>query len=160
MLEPMLTALAEGELALARQDYLQAIATMDDFTAYLQTSGSVAFQVDAALLKSQALISLGQQVAAYELLQQAHTIAEAQQARLLLWPLLLLLGNIAQQRGDSTAARHYHEQAQHMVDAITHTIENPGLRESFLAAPPFYLISHSEYLRQGLQRHRKTRPIS
>lgn len=160
LFEPMLTALAEGELALARHDYLQTLATMDNLMAYLQTSGSVAFRVDAALLKSQALLGLGQEVAAYEMLQQARATAEAQQARLLLWPVLLLLGSIARQRGNSTEAQHCSQQAQRILDAITHTIENPGLRASFLAAPPFQMVSHSEYLRQALQRHRKSRHIS
>jgi tetratricopeptide (TPR) repeat protein len=159
-LEPALTALAAGELALARQDHMQALAIIDDLTAYLQTSGSTAFRVEAALLKSQALLGLSQEVAAYDTLLQARATAETQQARFWLWPLLMTLGSLARQRGDVVEAGHCCQQAQRILEAITHTIENPLLRESFLAAPPMPMIRHSECLQQALQRHRRTRPAS
>ncbi len=145
LLAPMLTALAAGELALARQNYAQVIMIMDDLGAYLYNSGIRAFAIDALYLKSQALQATGHEQMAYHLLLTARTDALALNAQHCLWPVLLTLGQFEAQHGRYQQAQEIWQEARAIVSALADKITDPCLRASFLTTPQVQAVLHAEY---------------
>lgn len=144
LLAPMLTALATGELALARGDYARAVLVLDDLLAYLERTGMEAFQIQVRYLKSQALLALNQEQAAYDLLQAARAAAETRGAGFSLWMILFALCQLETRRGDCHEAEHLHQQAHRVLAGIVDSIDLPALRTSFLAMPLVDAVMHKE----------------
>ncbi|MGH2522626.1 MAG: hypothetical protein ACRDH2_08995, partial [Anaerolineales bacterium] len=96
---PILLPLGEGELALAQRDAPRALAVLDGLLDYLQRTRARPFFADGLHLKSQALLALGREIEAYEMLQRARAEAEAIGSRRRLWPTLLTLSQMEARRG-------------------------------------------------------------
>jgi predicted ATPase/tRNA A-37 threonylcarbamoyl transferase component Bud32 len=135
----MWSALIEGGLALAKQDYEQVITDMDRFVALLRRM-KIRSAIAAGLhLKGQALLAQGRLNEAYQVLTNARAESEALGSRHGLWPVLSTLSQIETQRGNLAAAESLRKQAREIIEFIAaHT--PPDLRASFLAWPQVRLV--------------------
>jgi tetratricopeptide (TPR) repeat protein len=134
MLADIWSALIEGELAQAKQDYDQVITGMDRFLAHLQRIEIRSFINEGLLLKGRALLAQGQMEEAYEVLTEARAKSEATGSRRVLWPTLLILSQVETQRGHPAEGENLRQRAREIIEyIIDHT--PPNLRASFLALP-------------------------
>jgi tetratricopeptide (TPR) repeat protein len=134
LLADIWSALIEGELAQAKQDYDQVITGMDRFLAHLQRMEIRSFICEGLLLKGQALLAQARVEEAYEVLSEAGAKSEAAGSRRILWPVLSTLSRVEAQRGHSAEAENLRQQAREIIEYIAgHTPAN--LRTSFLALP-------------------------
>jgi len=129
------TALAEGELALAKQDFDRVVTVMEDLLGDLHNTGTRYLYPDAFYLKSLALLGLGQTEKAHKTLLQARTKAEALGSRRALWPILMSLSDIEQQLGHKSEAETLRQQVRKIVEYIANHINEDALRRSFLNLP-------------------------
>lgn len=134
LLADILSALIEGELAQAKQDYEQVITGMDRLVAHLQQMEIRSFICEGLLLKGQALLAQGRVEEAYEVLTEARAQSEAAGSRRVLWPVLFTLSQVEAQRGYSTEAENLRQQAREIIEDIAGHAP-PDLRASFLALP-------------------------
>ena len=134
MLADVWSALIEGELAQAKQDYDQVITGMDRFVAHQQRMGIRSFICEGLLLKGQALLAQERVEEAYKVLSEAGAKSEAAGSRRVLWPVLFTLSQVETRRGHPSEAENLRQQAQEIIEYIAdHT--PPDLRSSFLASP-------------------------
>jgi len=124
--------LVEVELALARNDWVKALALARELLANLDQMGVIYAQPEARLLQGRAHLALGQLDEAVEALQMARVGAERLGARRLLWPILAELAEIASARGQAEA-RSLRQAAWQLVDYIASRAPTPALRQSFLS---------------------------
>jgi tetratricopeptide (TPR) repeat protein len=120
--------LAEGEIALRQGDYERILAVTDD----LRQFGARTYIPQALYLQAQALLALGQDDAARDVLQEACVEAEAIGSRRTLWSILFAL---SQPHTDPSEAERLRQQAQEIIQSIADHIGNPELRASFLNLP-------------------------
>ncbi|HRV96313.1 MAG TPA: tetratricopeptide repeat protein, partial [Anaerolineae bacterium] len=127
-------ALAEGEFAFSQQDFVGAAQVMDDLDADLDDAGIRYLRPDALHLKARIFLELGRPAtaAAYTTLVRARTEAEVLGSRRSLWPILVTLSEIEQQRGHVAEAEALQNQAKEIVDDIAHHLSSPALRATFL----------------------------
>ncbi len=128
-------ALAEGELALAQQDYARGVTVLDKLLAELAQAQTRPFVSEALYLKGLALRALNRVAEAREVLQAARARAEALNARRTLWSILLALSEIAAQHGDRVQAERLRQEAQAIIRYLADHIGEPALRASFLNLP-------------------------
>jgi tetratricopeptide (TPR) repeat protein len=135
-------ALADGELALARQEYARAVTLMDEVLDYIHRAIRRPFIPEALYLKSQALRAQGQTGAALEALNAARAEAEALGSRRNLWPILAALSEIEAGRGNTVEAGALRQQAAELITFIANHIGDAELRTSFLALPRVRAVLH------------------
>jgi class 3 adenylate cyclase/tetratricopeptide (TPR) repeat protein len=128
-------ALADGELALARQEYEGAVMRMDKMLTQLERAQTRPYIADALYLKSQALFALNRVAEARGALQTARARAEALGSRRNLWPILLAWSEIEAGQGDREKARALRQEAGAIIRYIAEHIHEPELRASFLNLP-------------------------
>jgi hypothetical protein len=111
-------ALAQGEFALSQQHFGRAAAMMDQLYTDLREAGIRYLRPDVLHLKGRALLEQGLKGTkdAYEALTQARAEAEALGSRRALWPILISLSEIEQQRGQAAEADALRKQAGEIVD--------------------------------------------
>ena len=123
--------LVDIEVTLMQGDYKQTINLANNFLTKLRQFGLQAHIPDALYFQGQAFLALGQKVAAYDCLQEARNVAEATDARWILWQILTVL---AQLEDDTTQAEYLHQQAHNIIYYVAdHTPLK--LRDSFLNLP-------------------------
>ncbi|GIV96295.1 MAG: hypothetical protein KatS3mg057_0952 [Herpetosiphonaceae bacterium] len=135
LLMPVWVMLAEGELALARQQYQRAINIADELLNLLNKRTCLPLMPDALMLKAQALFADGQVEQAAEPAGEARRLAERLRSRRSLWPALALLADIEERRGNHDQAAALRRQARTIVESIAETIAAPELRAGFLNTP-------------------------
>jgi len=123
--------LAKSELALAQQNYAQALQVVNDLLAGLPKS-SRANIPEILYLKSHILLALNHAAEAREVLHAARAEAEALGARFNLWPILLALSEIEQRSGDHAEAEALEKQAQEIIEYLAEKIGEKELREGFI----------------------------
>ncbi|MDQ4078786.1 MAG: hypothetical protein M3220_21410, partial [Chloroflexota bacterium] len=79
-----------------------------------------------------ALVGLGQLDRASEALESAVIVLQATGSRWHLWEIAALLAELAEERGDSTAANQWKTTASETIQAIVDQISDPRLRTIFL----------------------------
>jgi tetratricopeptide (TPR) repeat protein len=126
--------LAEAELAMARHDYARTLTVMDDLLSRLRKTGTRLFLTDALLLKSQALLALGQANEAHETGRMAQAEAVALGSRRALWPILAVLSQLEAQRGHHAEVQALRQQAREIILYMADHCP-PDLRASFLNRP-------------------------
>jgi tetratricopeptide (TPR) repeat protein len=122
--------LAKGELALAQQDYPQALKAVNDLLTDLPKS-SCANLPEILYLKSRILLAQSHQAEARDVLRAARTQAETLGSRFNLWPILLALSEIEQRAGDQVEAEALWKQAREIIEYIAEQIGEAELREAF-----------------------------
>jgi tetratricopeptide (TPR) repeat protein len=128
---PVLTLLAEAELALAQGHHERAYPLAEAAERVARHLDLRPYLVTALQLQGQALLNAGQRSAARERLLAACAEAEAIGARLRLWPILF---NLSQLETAPTVANRLRQQAQEVVAYIAaHTPAE--LQTTFLALP-------------------------
>jgi tetratricopeptide (TPR) repeat protein len=127
--------LVGSELALAKQDYAQVIALVDDSAnSVMGRSGVRLLLTDILYLKGLALLALGQSDAARQTLLEARAEAEALTSRRTLWRILYALGEIEAARGNAAEAQSLRQQAREIIQYIADH-SPPELRQTFLNLP-------------------------
>jgi len=120
------------EIHLANQDFDIALQTAESYVQTLLTSQIKILVPDLLNQKARALIGLGRREDAHQELQTAHSLAEEQKSRRILWAILLDLADL---ESDQTIAEAYRKEAHKIIDYIAEHISNIELREHFLNLP-------------------------
>ncbi|HLF89713.1 MAG TPA: hypothetical protein VI451_12245 [Anaerolineales bacterium] len=127
MYGPLHILLARTRLALARQEYAQAIASADELVSLREEAGVRLFVSDALYHKAQALQALGDIETASACLRVARDEAQSLNCRRVLWQIFALLAQV----DEPNAAKH-RQQAANIVRFIADQTEDADLREPFL----------------------------
>lgn len=126
--------IALGECLLAEGAYARVIELMEQRVRTLRHLGLRATLHNLLYLQARAARALGDKAQAFELVQQARQVAEGMQARLLLWEIYVLAGELESDRGNVPQANAHREHARDVLRFIVeHTPEE--FRESFLNLP-------------------------
>jgi tetratricopeptide (TPR) repeat protein len=133
-LEPALR-MFQAEVALANQDYQQALDVADHVVQIVHRMGLRAFLPDHLHLKARALRGLGQVDEARETLLEARAEAEAMGSRRTLWPVLAELSQLEAESGNIAEAEQLREQAREEALYVADRVGSRELRESFLNTP-------------------------
>ena len=127
MYGPLHILLARARLALARQNYAQAIESADELVSLREAAGVRLFVSDALYYKAQALLALGDTGAAHKSLLAAQEEAQSLNCRRILWQIDALLAQV-----DEPNAAQHREQAVDIVRFIAEHTDDGTLREPFL----------------------------
>jgi tetratricopeptide (TPR) repeat protein len=133
--EMILLPLADGELAIARQEYARAVTVIDDLMTYLDNTHTRLFRYEALYLKGKALRALGRIDEAREVWMSARAHAEDLEARRVLWPILTALSEIEARLGNHVEADALRQQARMIVEYIADHAGMPDRRASFMNLP-------------------------
>ncbi len=125
-------AWAWGELVLAQGEPEQALQMAEQLIG--SVPGAESGQPIPALLKLKgaALVALNRLDEAADALQHAQDGARQRGARPLLWQILCALGTTYQRLGQREQAQRAYEEAHALIEALAATIDDAGLRDSFL----------------------------
>ncbi len=126
--------LANVELAAAREQYDKALALCEDLLR--EVSPLVRIDVPEVLRwKGVALLALGQLEAAQAVFSQARSLAEASNENLHLWLILSGLAAVREKQGKHEQAEALRYEARATLAGIADSLDEVGLRDSFLAQP-------------------------
>ena len=128
-------ALAEGDLAFALGNYVQAIAAVEPVVARYEATGIGYRITDALLVQARVWLAQRDLNRSDEILKRACEIAERMSSRQTLWQILLEQSRIADARGQAAQAKALRKHARGIVDYISERIGNADLKASFLALP-------------------------
>jgi tetratricopeptide (TPR) repeat protein len=131
---PFEMALAEAELALAKQEGAHAIDVIDGLLVRLDKFKIHSFRSDAIYLKGKALIQLDRVAEARSVLQAARAEAESLGSRRMLWQILAALSEIETEHQHTAEAETLLEQAREIIAYIADHCP-AELRSSFLNLP-------------------------
>jgi tetratricopeptide (TPR) repeat protein len=131
---PMILTLAEGEIALTRQEYTQVLALTTPLLAQYRELDFHPFKCDVMLLASRALRGQGQIDAAREMLRQARAEAETVGVRRVLWEILAEWSTLEFKCGNVLEAQTLRAQAHDLIDLIAARAPD-DVRASFLNLP-------------------------
>ncbi|MBI1800440.1 MAG: AAA family ATPase, partial [Chloroflexi bacterium] len=121
-----------ADLALAHGNPAGAVAAADEFLVSLRQQGLRWSAPYGLAVKGRALLAQGEFDQAEAVLGEARRLAEAMGALRPLWPVLFLLGQIAERRGKADEANALRARAREIVQFIADHIARPDLRASFL----------------------------
>jgi tetratricopeptide (TPR) repeat protein len=134
-------ALAEIEVALARNDAVRAQGLAVELVGSFENGHILFLLPEALLLQGRALHILDQLEAARAALERARDLALKIGSRRLLWPIYAALAQVASQRGVPEAAQALREQAREVVAYLSANAPTAELRASFLAQPEVAQLS-------------------
>ncbi len=125
---------AHAELALAREDYAQALERLEQGLAICRRLEFEGLMPELLFLRARALTAVGRDPEALDGLEQAHLLAAKIGMRRMLWQILAARGAAAAERGNLAAAELYRRQARQVVDYIA--AHSPAdVRASMLQLP-------------------------
>ena len=125
----------DGRLRLAQEDFRQALAVGKQFVDHLEKTKFRPFRADALYIRGRALMALERTDEAQKALAAARAEAEALNTRRILWEILAAQARVAERQGRSETAVSRYRQAGNIVEYIAAHIDEPELRDSFLARP-------------------------
>ena len=127
--------LAHAHLALAKGAPARAQHIVDELIATTRNIDLAGMQPAPILLlvRSEALMALGQESVAEQVLLMAQAGAQAQLASPLLWRILATTARLYQRQMRPREAAETAASARSLIEQIAHTIPEPTLRESFIA---------------------------
>jgi tetratricopeptide (TPR) repeat protein len=127
-------ALANIELAAAREDYNKAVALSQELLD--EVAPLVRVDIPEVLRwKGVALSGLGQLDEAHRVLSEARALAESTSSNLHLWLILVGLAEVNSKLGKHKEAGLNRGQARKIVEQIAESLREVGLRESFQEQP-------------------------
>ena len=131
---PYVIILAEGELALAQQNYQRVVALIDDLVPRIHQTQAFTFLPEALYLKGKACLAQGQVAEAEVALTEANTMAIGLGSRRTQWPILAALSRL--EAGDwPKQAGYLRHQAQKIIDDIAGNVKDADLQALFLDLP-------------------------
>ncbi len=133
-----LSARTAIQLALAKGDIQKAEDLCAVTIPRVEAVGMLLWLPELLQLQSEVWLARRQVELAYPTLQRAKVIAETTKNRVVLWPILFQLSEIATQQGDQIAAEIYRQQAWSVVDFIAGNLSNPQLRATFMQTTELY----------------------
>lgn len=136
----VLTAVAKGELALAKRDFPLAVSVADNELARQNQMGARVYRPDLLMVKANALLKQNEFSSGKQTLEQARLVAEAIGSRRMLWRILSALSQVEEAEGNQVEAAGLRAQAREIVQSIAdHT--PPDLRSEFLKLPDVQAVS-------------------
>jgi len=126
--------LANIEFAVAKGDYEQAIHLADELLEEVTPLTRVDVP-DVLRWKGIALIELGRDEGALQVLTEACALAKELGANLQLWSSLVSLGDVNAKLGNNKEAKSNRAEAYKIVEQIAESLREVGLAESFLKQP-------------------------
>jgi hypothetical protein len=134
-LAPMLEALADASLGLARGDNKRAAEAPAEMLAIERATGIYVLRVDLELARARGLMALGQLEEAGALLAEARSEAESKQIQRLLWEVLATQGELAERRGQGELAAVLRQRARTELENLAAQLADPVLRAGLLGQP-------------------------
>ena len=128
--EGVFTKLILPPLALAAGHAAEALTAAEGVLAVMEATGFVGMRADADQARGDALRALGREAEALDAYREALAEARRQGARRAEWPALVALARL---EPDLEAAAAYRSQAEDVVAFLASQIDEPDLREAFLA---------------------------
>jgi tetratricopeptide (TPR) repeat protein len=141
---PLIAAEVEVRLALARRAPERAVALARAAAEKLASSGLKAFLARGLLPGARALRQLGREPEAETLLRQAQDLVEQQPSCWVQWEILAERASLAEQRGETEAARALRAEARLALDFIAAHLPDARLRASFLRLPEVRTVLASQ----------------
>jgi tetratricopeptide (TPR) repeat protein len=132
---PVTVAAVHAEVALGQGEYAQALDVLDAFLETMGADLALPLRPRLHLLKGQALLGLGRLGEAVSLLRGAAEEARGLGLRPRLWPILMTLGRCESLGRNAAAAAAAFGEARQVVEEIAASIDQAGLRTSFLGRP-------------------------
>jgi DNA-binding CsgD family transcriptional regulator len=129
----LIAVMTRAELALARGDADQTLATLGQALAAMPNVSAEHMPVWPAVVRGEALVLAGRLDEAEAALRAAVRDAERQGARNQLWRARLTLGALYQQQGRQSEAERELAAVRAIVEQLAETLGDPELRDAFLA---------------------------
>lgn len=126
-------ALVDAEFQLVEKKLDAATQTIDDLLALLNRSGARYFLLDALRLKTEILLAQDRKDEAMAALLAARQAATQIGFLPHLWQILAHLAQFAQQKGETTQAQAFLDEARPVVQSILAHLTDAELRTAFLA---------------------------
>ena len=124
----------KSRVALARQNFDQALLLAQEMVSLIHTSGSLYFLEDL-YFHGLVLLEMGRIEQGYETLMEARERAKTQGSKWTMWKILTALCRVERQRGDSAAAEKLITEARENIFYIADHIGDEDLRTTFLEQP-------------------------
>ena len=126
--------LANIELAVSKGDHQQGLALAEDLLKEVFSLTRVDVP-DVLRWKGKALSGLGRRDESHQVLTEACSLAKEVGCNLHLWPILAELANVNSKLGNHKEAEENREAARAIVEKIAESLQEIGLRDSFLSQP-------------------------
>jgi predicted ATPase/class 3 adenylate cyclase len=126
---------AKAELLLAGGEWEEALNIVDEVLEVVLKKGMLAHVPPKLLLKGRILQQAGRADEANEILREGHAMAREQDARPVLWQICALLADMETERGNTSEAQIFKEEAREAIDFMAEHAGRDDLRASFLAIP-------------------------
>jgi tetratricopeptide (TPR) repeat protein len=124
----------KSRVALARQNYNQALLLAQEMVSLIHTSGSLYFLEDLYFL-GLVLLEMGRGDEGYATLKESLERAKTQGSKWTMWKILAALSQVERQHGDSAAAEQLLNEARENIAYIADHIADEDLRTTFLKQP-------------------------
>jgi tetratricopeptide (TPR) repeat protein len=130
----VLSAVATGELALAKRDFPLAVSAADSELARQYRMGARVYRSDLLKIKANALFKQNDFSSWKDTLEQGRVEAEAIGSRRMLWQILAPLSEIEKELGNATEAEALRARAREIAEYIAGQTPSE-LRDTFLLRP-------------------------
>jgi tetratricopeptide (TPR) repeat protein len=130
----ILIGLANVELAMAHEEYPQALILVDDLL--LEVASLTRPEVPETIrIKGDILMMLGRSEDALQTLTEARTMAEEIHSQHELWSIYSSLAAVNSKLGREKEAKVLQKKAWNLVQKLSGNLGDPGMRETFLSQP-------------------------
>jgi len=130
----------QAELSLATGALDEALAYVDDFLDGIRKTEVLRYLPEKLLLKGKILRTTGRSDEAYQVLQEAYSLATEQQARTVLWQICAHLAEMETDKGNLAEVQVLNDQARSTIEFIAEHAGRDDLRDAFLALPEVQTI--------------------
>jgi tetratricopeptide (TPR) repeat protein len=130
----------KGRLALAEANAPGALAAADEALAITQGRQAPKNLARAYRLRGEALLASSQMNEARAALHQALEVGLQLKCPALIWPCQLNLARLEEANDHPETAQRHYAAAAAVIDQVVANLNEPKLRQTFLAAPPIQLI--------------------
>ena len=122
-------------IALANQQYDRALSLTDRTLSVLEEMGQRVFLPDILRCKGEALFALDRIDEAGKVLAEALAMAENQNSRRAMWPILSVMARHAKHSGDETEAESLRSRARDVIQYIADRAGSPEAGDAYLNSP-------------------------
>jgi len=126
--------LGRGEIALAQEDYAQALKLTEDSLAISEKADSKKYIAKALKLKAEVLAKTGNIEEAVKLMEKALKLAQQVGNPPLLWQIQYSMGFLLEKHGNPQKASEHYAQAITLIEAVASKLDDAILRSSLLTS--------------------------
>ena len=137
-------AIIRARIDAAEGDHRSAARIATEVLERLRGLGVRQFVPQALLVQGTALAAMGRGADAERVLREARSEAEVLGCRRVLWEILRELSRVLASSGDPTEAAGARAEAARLVRQIAESIDDPGLRTSFLGRPDVHALASGQ----------------